>query len=144
MGKKLIIGIVVIIVVLLAAIFLFPLAYFGALDSENLIPERCQGSLEFSCEDYSLQNGDLTVFFQNRLGMTVQNFEVSSLALNGEEISNECEFNEEEYFAGDMIVLNCDAESEEGSLNNYDLEFSYEVLGRSGRETSSVFIAVRG
>ncbi len=61
------------------------LAYFGVMNPQQFIPERCTFSSEFGCDDYQIdRNGDdvtVNLFIRNNLGSTatVNNVTVRSL-----------------------------------------------------------------
>ena len=151
MGKKLIIGIVVFAVVLLAAIFLLPLAYFDTISADNLIPERCSVSPDYSCLEFKAVSdegtedgtGVVNVMFSNQMGQTITSVSVEGFRIGSQEANADCDVNEEfPLEAGENFMVVCDniPNSELGeSGEKQSMEITLEAMleGRSMPSTST-------
>ena len=141
MGKKLIIGIVVFAVVLLAAILFTPLLSFGVLSADNLVPERCNSPPVFGCEDYGLEGDTLELTLTNQVGLTISEMSVS---FQNREDSCEVDFGGEFLTVGNGASVVCsNLEDLSDGINHFDLEVEYRSQGVSDATAVSVELAVR-
>ena len=140
------------------------LAYFGVLNPDRFLPERCSIGPEFSCDEHILSaegysgNGELRMILSNQVGDDIANATIEEVSWDGVDgySPTNCDFYNESggaitswsneiIRAGDQLELRCtnmptDAFSAEGSKLAVDIGIQYRPQGN--QYTSSVFAEV--
>lgn len=141
------------------------LAYFGVLNPDRFLPERCSIGPEFSCDEhilsaggYNRSSGEMRVVLSNQVGDDITNATVEEVSWDGEsgyDGSAECTFNRTNgtpidwstdiIRAGEQLELRCNnmptqGFSAEGSKLAVDVGMQYRPQGNEYK--SSVFAEV--
>jgi hypothetical protein len=67
---------------LVILVMISALGYFGILNPDRFLPERCNVGPEFACVEYAVyNNGTLIIILSNSVGQTLQDMEVNRIQL---------------------------------------------------------------
>lgn len=133
-------GFIIGIIVLILQILVLPLLlafgaimYFGALNPQNFLPDRCTFSPEFGCEEYAFVDGELSFVLINQAGQTITLSEVwIDDQLNAFEVCSETPSTEQEIISGERIEFNsCTLAFADADRVSTDVRVEYQFSGSS-------------
>ena len=147
MGKKLIIGIVVFAVVLLAAIIFVPVFMLGLFADSNpsqFLPERCSINPSFACLEFNALRdggseegtGKVNVLLSNQVNQTLESVSVEELRMRGVVVNADCFVDEEFPLEADQdFLLSCDNIPNSdwnsvGEKQGFEMVMMYKARGR--------------
>ena len=76
--------------ILVVIVIIGALAYFGVLNPENFIPERCTLSAGITCDDFVYDSGEFQLQFTNGFGRSINITSITLTSATGLPGSNEC------------------------------------------------------
>lgn len=83
------------------------LAYFGVINPNKFLPDRCQLQTEFACKDYQiLQDGTVQFYFMNNLGQNVDELSFNATVMNSG-VTQECSLGKTSLGAGESTSASC-------------------------------------
>ncbi|MFT4261570.1 MAG: hypothetical protein ACMXX9_04025 [Candidatus Woesearchaeota archaeon] len=145
---------------LVILVMISALGYFGILNPDRFLPERCNVGPEFACVEYAIfDNGTLDLIISNSIGLTLTNFTINRVQVRNaveddrsghsciaytteagsDEPSEDEVSSDESVRASENIWIRCNALSTDlqgqfgsiGSKVRVDLDATYRALGRS-------------
>jgi hypothetical protein len=126
---------------LVILIMIGALAYFGVLNPQRFLPDRCNTSPGFVCEEYQLEDdGTGVIILRNRIGSAI-NIDEDSLVCNDAvpdgidecniQAANSDNIGVDELFNISITAINSGANWAQGNKVRVDYQFSYIPVGRT-------------
>lgn len=111
---------------LVILILIGALAYFGVLNPQRFLPDRCNISPGFTCDEYQITDGNITVILTNKLGAAIQ---INNASFDSREIGFSCSVSDINTVidADQRITINCTDEAEIFPPPNNKLKMTFEV-----------------
>ena len=140
---------------LVILVMISALGYFGILNPDRFLPERCNVPSNFACEEYALSSAttnNTIIVLRNQVGQTLEYMNITSVFIRGQTDSAPNCTNAVDVSAGSTIVLSCDLSSNVvdsfgpvGSKARLDIDMEYKVLGNilSNPISAQVYATVR-
>lgn len=136
-GKRLatvaiVISIILIILLPLLVLFLIgSMAYFGVLNPNRLLPERCSFEIGFDCKDYvvSADRNQIILSFSNGKGRGIILSEATATPQQGNPVVGDCSIQNLNLEVGNgqsaTLILNC--QNIDGNLVNADKMHRWDI-----------------
>ena len=113
------------------------LAYFGVLNPDRFVPDRCTFQQEIQCSDFqaAIDGSDVTLrmFLQNNLGRTINVSSMEATAIDSSDVTN-CVSVPLNIGAGQLQEFNCTFSNiassfPSGSKSKFEVEATYQEVG---------------
>ena len=108
--------------ILVVLVVIGALAYFGVLNPNILVPEKCTMATGLSCKDYKISGSSVFLYFENGMGKTIEVTNVS--VLNPQDSLPICTDDAKGDDSGTTITLNGTSGNEVPIVNGGGTNFS--------------------
>jgi hypothetical protein len=103
------------------------LAYFGVLNPDKFLPQRCNTGPEFTCTEFMVVNsGYLSFKVVNNVGQSIADVHVTSASWDKEDLDS-CFVPQETISPGDIIEIICDFDEEKFPPIGNKIKFSVNL-----------------
>ncbi len=129
-------ALVILGLLLLLLIFIGTMAYFGTMNPDSMLPEKCSFPIQLSCNDFSVTSNRVIVTITNGAGrdMIINKATVTSSAIKGEKCEKDYSTSPIELKNGareTIQVEKCLAQNTGQSKNRYDVILDYNWADNS-------------
>ena len=116
---------------LIILVMIGALAYFGVLNPQTSVADRCIAPPGFNCENYQLNTESQKIMLRNNQGITINLVNDSSMRITKEDNYANCTASKiQNIQTGDLLEITCSGNSQninprEGEKAKFDLSFKY-------------------